>query len=395
LELATDPIQTGSALPAPTIYSYYANTDTGAGMLPGELATITQPSGRTVTATYRPDGRLAGQTFRDSPVLEAPVVENVVYAYDGWGRRTRMANDAIGSLKETLSTYDNAGRLVTQQTPNLNDNTTSTAQWTYDLVGNQREVQNPNGSRFRYDHDDAGRMTETSVYIDSVCCVPMSSISYDELGRMTAEDLYGGEGSQYRHWTYLPNGAPQPVEYVNLIGDEPNDVSILTSMAYRSDGRLESETTAAQTWTYSYDLAGQLTGRTGGPVDYSYEYNTRGMRLEQTVDGVTTAYTYDDNAQMTTATPSTGPATTYAWDLDGRRTLVDTGTGAARVKVETVYDSRGLPRTAKTYQGAATAPASTETRTYNADRLLVRNQESGTYLVADSIWDPTKSVPQT
>ena len=72
-------------------------------------------------------------------------------------------------------------------------------------------------------------------------------------------------------------------------------------------------------WKRSYDSG----GRTGAPA---WSFGFSGHRLTDTVGSNTTTFAYDDAGQLTTATPTTGPATTYAYDGAGRRVSESTGT---------------------------------------------------------------------
>jgi len=404
-----------------TTYTYYGNADTGTigtgsgYKIPGKLATITQPSGRKVTAGYRQDGQLAIQTFEDHPTTpDASKTVTLTFAYDGYGRVTKMT-DQTGSVQPcyanpcaTTSSYDSLGNLLSQTVPNR---TTAGAQnwtttYTRDLQGTIRELKYSDLIRFRFTHDKMGRATATSVNVAPIgqppTWLPMANYGYTPFGLLANEGVLGGVTGETRAYVY-GNTTGQQDTRPHIYSENLADLAgyggnITTSLGYRPDRRLASEqTNSGTTLTYSYDDAGQLTGRTGGTT-YAYTYNPRGLRLSDTIGSTTTSYTHNDNAQMQTAV--TGASTTnYSWDTDGRRTCAGTTcTGTNTDSVRTTYDTRGLPtKTEATTTTSGSTTTATETRAYDAAARLARvTHDTSPTLDYDLLWDAggVNPIPQ-
>jgi len=394
-----------------TTYTYYTNPDTamiGSGpgyKIPGKLATITQPSGRKITAGYRQDGRLAIQTFEDSPTNpDASKTVTLTFAYDGYGRTTKMT-DQTGSVAPcyanpcaTTSTYDNLGNLVTQTVPNR---TTAGAQnwtttYTRDVQGTIRELKYSDNIRFRFSHDKLGRATATSVNVAAIgqppTWLPMANYGYTPFGLLANEGVLGGVTGETRAYIY-GNTTGQQDTQAHIYSENLADLTgyggnITTNLTYRPDGRLGSEqTNSGTTLNYSYDDAGQLTARTGG-TNHAYTYNSRGLRLSDTIGSTTTSYTHNDNAQMQTSV--TGATTTnYSWDNDGRRTCAGTTcTGTNTDSMRTTYDTRGLPTKTETTTTSGSTTTATETRAYDAAARLARiTHDTSPAIGYDLLWD--------
>ena len=78
-----------------------------------------------------------------------------------------------------------------------------------------------------------------------------------------------------------------------------------------SEGKGEE---AKSSQTYTYDAANRLTGATRGTNTFSYAYNLAGNITSRTYpDGTVTTYGYDNDGRLSSAT-SGGVSTTYAYD---------------------------------------------------------------------------------
>jgi RHS repeat-associated protein len=105
------------------------------------------------------------------------------------------------------------------------------------------------------------------------------------------------------------------------------------TFVYESVNRLASVTRASDTFSYLYDLAGNLTRRT-------YP------------DGTVTDYTYDDDSRTATAT-SGGQTTSYAYDAAGNVTQTTLPAANGHVE-ERTYDRAGRLTRVKNVKGAST-----------------------------------------
>ena len=154
----------------------------------------------------------------------------LTYAYDNLGRLTQAA-DTVYSHSTTL-VYDALGRVVADNGP------FSSQTMQYDLAGRRTRLTWGDGFYVTYGYDNAGEMTGISEYGTT----PLIAFGYDDLGRRVAM----GQGSG-RHVDYGYDGA-----------------SRLTSL-YHSMG-----STAAVSFGFGYNPAGQIVSRTSSNDAYSW-----------------------------------------------------------------------------------------------------------------------------
>lgn len=351
----TDANQVNETTPMSAVYTYDDS---------GRQETMTLPSGRASTSSYRPDGLLATQTWTGPGRDQI----DLVFGYDANGRRT-LASDktGAGAVYATTWTYDAYGR-ETQKTPDRGSGADQYFQHTWAMDGTLRQVGQPSGGQIRYSYDKTAKLDTVALYIWSIWA-PIAVYDYDAEGRRTDATNLGGTTGTAREWTY-PNGAAHPEAYHEVYDDNGTTKTTHTDLDWRPDGRLTSETTSGNTRAYDYDDAGQLLERTdtGPGPDYAYTYNARGMRLSETIDDgtpVTVQSTYDDAARLLSFNDG-ATTTTATHDEDGRRT--DLGA------TSTSYDARGLPMSGGGY-----------TRAYDATGRLARSGYG--YIVSDVVWD--------
>lgn len=430
----TDPSQYGQTTPLQTTWAYYTPSQTSAGQIPGLLHTITTPTGRTVEATYRPDGRLDTQTFHDPNSGADPDVTHT-YRYNAAGTTTSYADTTSSTTHTTTLTYNGFGELTQQVTPNLGDNTTATIAWAYDNAGNIAQLYYPTGAHYVYEHNATGLITRTKAYTGpnpNQCCVALADQTYTAWGALAQQNNIGASSSQYRRYSYHSSGATQIWKYSETITDTPSNVTSQAVFGYNEDGRIACETpnallsacsqTNAATMNYTYDDAGQLTAATpvgGNPptgavyLGYAYTYSTRGQRLTQATSvtshvtsgtptpvTTTTYNTYNDAAELCTTSTSTTPdcttttnpsgatTTAYTYDTDGRRTNETTDDGTNTTTRTVTYDPRGKPATTTNATNSTTT--NTETRAYNATGNLVRVADTNNG-AGDLTWDNNRA----
>lgn len=198
------------------------------------------------------------------------------------------------------------------------------------------------------------------------------SYDFDDDGHLTGEGL---AGSSTRNWTWSDGrltGYSQSVPGANRS----------TTLTYDSSGRLATETTSGITTTYRYDNAGQLTSATPSTgTASSWTYDDLGRRSTQHVGSAATTYTYDDASELTAVTPSTGAATSYAYDGAGRRSTETTGTNVTGY----THDPAGR------LTGITLPSGDVQTRTLNPNGSIdaVTNTVSTTTKTWTLDWDPT------
>ncbi|HTN99157.1 MAG TPA: DUF6531 domain-containing protein [Microthrixaceae bacterium] len=209
-----------------------------------------------------------------------------------------------------------------------------------------------------------------------VTVTPYVDYSWDNDGHLNGEALASG-GS--RTWTWT-NGRVTKLQQAGISG-----ANATTNLTYDTTGRIKTETTGSKAVTYGYDAGSQLTSATPntGPTS-TWAYDTLGRRASQTVGTTTTAYTYDDASQLTAATPTTGQASAYTYDQAGRRSSETVGTDTTSY----TYNPAGQLAQTELPDG------DTQNRVYTPDgspRALINLVDSTDMTFWFLDWDPTTS----
>ncbi len=292
-----------------------------------QLVGATYPDASGATFTYGPDGRRASMT---------DATGTTTYAYDDRGRLSQVttpdgaavsyAFDAADNLITVTSpsgdvrhTYDAANRLASTTDPDG-----GVTRFTRDPAGNAIGVAYPNGVSAQYDYDSRDRPT-SMVYRDSHATELMRlgyaysptgrrlslvegsgrrvDYGYDALYRLTSEqttDPVGGSAT--RGYTYDAVGN-------RLSSTGPGGVSIYS---YDANDRI---LTAGPT-LFSYDLNGNVVGKTGGGVTTAFGYDDRNHLRSVTAGSSTSTFTYDGEGVRVGATIN-GTASSYVQDRMG------------------------------------------------------------------------------
>lgn len=295
----------------------------------GQLRTVTDEAGRTVTFTYTGE-RITQMRLADG--------RTVAYAYDG--DLLRFVTDVRGHVTEYryadgrlveevdqlgrrvhLTTYDpETGRAVRQEdgrgaaTTLAWDPATETVAMTDHLGATTtirfRDLQpidatDALGNQSSYSYDPVGRLTRVVDARGNA-----TTMQYDEAGNLVrrvgpgltpAVEQYGYDGDNNRIWSVDRNGE-------------------------RTD--------------YRYDTLGRLIGLDGPDGrEVVYDYDERGL-LEWSEDslGRRTTFGYDGHGNLTAQCDPLGRCTTMTYDGEGRL-LATTGPGGASVSFE--YDAAG------------------------------------------------------
>jgi YD repeat-containing protein len=226
-------------------------------------------------------------------------VGSTVYDYDDTAR-TRTARTAQDSCEATQSEdfreeFDGLGRLV--KIAQVEDSTEIVVRTEYDGQGRRRWVSFP----YR------GASTGSTEF------------AYDALGRPTSESV--SSGAITATTTYAHDGRK------TTITDPDSNVR---EMSYDAIGRLVEVKEAASDdylTTYSYDGAGRLTGVTQGAQTRGFGYDTAGRLLSATnPENNTIQYRYDDAGNLVQRTDARGVTTCTGYQA----TTLCTDAAAAR-----------------------------------------------------------------
>lgn len=391
----------------------------------GNLVSVTDPNGHWTYYTFDLDAEPTKVTSFDSST------QQTVYDADG-----NIFKQIDGRNQPTLYTYDQQNRRTSVTDP-LNRVTT----YSFDRVGNMTSMTDANGHHTTYAFDSGGELTGVFYQMAQPVDVQItydqggrrismtdgtgtSSYQYDPLGRLTRSvngagaavgygyDLMGritsisypgGVGSVTR--TYYDNGSLHTVSDwlgnvttfsydadSNLVGASfPNGITQVTAVdaAQRVSAITVSQgSSQILGFTYSRDLAGQLTG--DGSQTYSYD------SLNRLTGGTLGGYQYDASGRMTQMTPSGGNTTTLAYDNADQVTSATITAGGSQVgQVAYGFDANGNRVSQTTQNGQQSILGwdqanhmisdGTSTYTYDGDGLRASKTVAGN--TETFVWD--------
>ncbi len=294
----------------------------------GRTTAETDPRGKTTAYGYDPAGRLTSATDRIGRVREfgydnagrltsetwktgGSTVQSQTFGYDAVGNQT-SATDPDGS---SMLTYDNLNRVVSVAGP-----WGVTQTFGYDAADNRTSTSDNKGggSTSTYDHlDRLKTRTQSATGMTTV----QAAWAYTAAGDVdTVTRSAGGVPAGTTANSYDALGRLVGIAHKNAAGTS------VGAYAYGFDAgdRLTSETFNGTTRTFGYDKLGQLTNDNGTLHAYDKSGNrtgggyVTGTGNRTTSDG-TWAYTYDDAGQMTGKSKG-GEAWAYTYDHRGRMT---------------------------------------------------------------------------
>ncbi|MGO9917226.1 MAG: Ig-like domain repeat protein, partial [Isosphaeraceae bacterium] len=267
----------------------------------GNATSFLNANGQPTQYAYNAAGQITTETFSDG--------SQYAYTYDGQGNLV-TATDATGT---TTFTYDPTTELLTEVAyPNDMSLT-----FTYNAAGQRTSVVDQTGFTVNYDYDTIGRLSELADGSGN----PIVTYTYDAAGRVSGKT--NGNGT-YTTYQYDADG-----NVLDLINYAPGGtVDSRFDYTYNSLGLETSEATLDGSWTYTYDVDGQLihavfasTNPNVPSQDLAYNYDAMGNRITTVINGVSTAYTTNNMNQYTSVG---GVADTY--DADGNLTSDGTNT---------------------------------------------------------------------
>jgi RHS repeat-associated protein len=341
----------------------------------GKVATVTDPSGETVSHTYDPT---TGQKIRvDYPVVGG-VTPQVSFTYNSRGQLLTVTDQLGVVTKFTYDpvTADHLSTIVDFGLGRLN----LTVSYAYNSVGDLVSLTNFNGTA-SIDYDPCRLVTQSTS--TSPFCI--TKFTYDDNNKLvkteretgdplepweTLESVYDIDGLVAQRINQA--GKVSLFSYNNLrkLSSVENSLHETNSMLYAPSGRLLSLTDAAgatvDTRTYTdngriaslKDVNNNLTQLTYDGFDrriktifadgtyeevLAYTNNGRPLTLRRR-SGQTIAYTYYDLGLVKTKTVQGQPTITYGYDLANRVQTISTpvvlGDPSTGV-FELVYDAAG------------------------------------------------------
>jgi RHS repeat-associated protein len=330
----------------------------------GNLTTRTDARGKTANYTYDSLNRISQIAYDDQTVNYTWDTcangigrlcslsnnnSNLSYRYDSHGRISQKSQtQSAAATPLTVShTYNSAGQRISSLSPG---GQSTEYQWTGNRITAITRNGQPVISQISYDpdgqvngwvwgnnqqnerfYDLSGRPVIVSLGFDAQSQLPNSRYyGYDAAGRQTSaiDDI---DPKLNQHHDYDPldrltssqRGEAQTsrTDYAyDLSGNRSEKITDTTTLhSYSTDAnsnRLQSQS-GAQTVSYSYDPAGNLTG----DGTYSHSYNAAGRRTASTntATGQTTGYSYDALGQRISKTHS-GNTSQFFYNEQGHLT---------------------------------------------------------------------------
>jgi RHS repeat-associated protein len=274
------------------------------------------------------------------------------YSYDSNGRLVGAAQGSGAALRASSYAYDGAGHLATLANP-----LSQTIHLAYDAGGRVTRETLPDGGVVQYGYDANGNVT--SVIPPGRPAHLFTYTANNQLATYTAPDVGNGEATTT--YSYMDDG-----QLASITRPDGHVVRF----AYDGAGRLQSESQARGTTTYTYDgQSGNLatiTAPDGGSLTYTFDGSLpTGERWQGTVAG-SVLRTYDNNLRVASLSVN-GAGTTYAYDADNLLTHAGslalardaqdgllTGTTLGAVTDNWTYNGFGEPSAySAAYNGAA------------------------------------------
>ena len=319
----------------------------------GPLATLTDPSGSRYTLTYSgstlssvtyPDGGSWHYSYDANAFMLSktdPAGNTTSYAYDA-EHRVVSATDPEGKVRSvayptgtatTKSTtftekdggqwqysYDTqAGTLAAKSDPQG-----GVTSYMYDASGNRTATTLPDGSTTRSSYDAKGNVASTTDALNQT-----TTYSYNNFGQVTSiRDAqgeitgYGYDASGNLTSTTDPAGATTQYQYDSRgkVTKVTNAAGQATSFTYDAGGNLASVTDpTGATTSYGYDASGNLTAQTDASgATTGFAYNAKNQVVKVTdPQGNVTVYSYDANGNKASQTDANGNSTTYRYNFKG------------------------------------------------------------------------------
>jgi RHS repeat-associated protein len=382
----------------------------------GDVCTVTTPLGQVTSYSYDELGRVTARTVTSDSY---PAGVTTTYSYDAAGQLLTETGPAIANAvtgvthqRRVSRGYDDAERLTSVTTADLaghdptrvttytedawgrvattrDSQTNQTVYRTYDPNGNLTDVTDQLGRHYSLSYDKNNRLTTTvltnftSPTVSGTRAVTVSSLSYDDAGRIVTRTDAKGRVTQYSY-------------------DRANRQTATTLIGYHNrDGSTRNVVTSSST----YDAAGDVTDAyAGNSLRHTRNtYDADGRLVTSVLDPAglnrSTSYTYNEDGQPTTVTvtdanSSVTTATGYDDGGDVTSRTVDMPTGNLTTSYS--YDTRGLLRGSTDPRGNLSgANPADYTTTYSYDQLGERTAVSAPSVTVEESGVTTTSRPTT
>ncbi|MBU7031102.1 MAG: hypothetical protein HXS53_01100 [Theionarchaea archaeon] len=270
----------------------------------GNIALFTDCNENTISYTYDDLYRLIEIEYQDQ--------FTVSYTYDLNSNRIQMDDDAPDTRDYVTNTYDQWNRLLTETRHISQDSFLVTYQ--YDVASRMTQITYPDSMQILYEYDDLNRITEIKRYIDGQNDeILFDNPQYDVESLLTQFD-YGNDiqttytyDSRDRPLTIdIKDGATSLLD-IDYTYDNNNNITQLIN-----GWRDTNSTWHSETESYSYDGLDRLTSAFCTSWSHTYTYDKAGNRtgkdaITYTVNSVnevtalsdSTSFTYDDNGNRT------------------------------------------------------------------------------------------------
>ncbi len=300
-----------------------------------------------ISSIYRYDAR---------GFLTSAMEGNTAYHYkrDSEGRVTEKA-DSRGKLFEVVYNPDGTiGRL-------------GGTRYYYNFAGQMTCVMPDCGLGANYEYDNNGALIKTE-------CDNGLTTTYTRDSRGRLESLRAGFAGETAlldaKYTYDGNGNRTSKNEKFFMQNDRTPTSAVTQYAYDSMNRLTMESRNGFTTAYTYDMAGNRTGRLKGDDKEEYRYNSRNQLTELTGMGRRTSYQYDPAGNLTQEQrfiQERAETRRYVYDAYNRNTEVR----GEDFLHKNFYDAEGL-------RNRIEENGKTTDFVYRGDMLYSEKEESGT-----------------
>jgi RHS repeat-associated protein len=150
----------------------------------------------------------------------------------------------------------------------------------------------PNGIVQRHSYDTASRLTAITYTQPDATLIEAISYSYDANGRRTSKTSASNSTAQETAFSASYDDADR-MTAVTLRGTGAAGADESCTLAYDSNGNLNTKSCAANVTSYSWDAQNRLTAISGPGTTAGFAYDALGRRTTRTVNGTTTTYVYD------------------------------------------------------------------------------------------------------
>jgi RHS repeat-associated protein len=270
----------------------------------GNRTTMIDAAGATTSYSYDADNRETAISYSDG---KTPDVE---YGYDADGNRTSM-KDGTGTSNYV---YDSNGRLTSRT-----EGSGASTSYSYDEAGDLTQITYPNGKTVTRSYDGAHELVALKDWLGHT-----TTFSYDPNGNVTGVIYPNGDtvASTYSPTNALTKSAiTSKGKTLASVAYQRNEDELISSETDKKLGPAsvysydtQNRLTGAGLSTFEYDSAGNITGLAGSTQSYNAEAEVTQLTASKT----SIAYGYDARGERTSATPSTGVSTHYAYDQAGR-----------------------------------------------------------------------------